>query len=838
MQPSIPLPRDMSKTLIIAEKPSVASDLAKVLPGKFVKHKTHFEGDNYLVSFAIGHLVAICYPEEINPAWQKWDMENLPIMPDDFKLKGLDGTKSQLNALQKLIRRKDVSQIINACDAGREGELIFKYIVKYVWNTSVAQKSFKRLWLQSMTADAIKKAFASLRSSEEMIPLEDTALCRSESDWLIGINATRALTGYNSRYGGFFLTPCGRVQTPTLSMLVKREKARMDFVPRTFHNLIADFIFTGDAENGYQGKWIHPNFKKDPADPYGRADRIWKEEEWQEIIKRCTGKPATVSEESKESRQSAPQLYDLTLLQREANARFGFSAQNTLGLAQALYEKHKVLTYPRTDSKHLPEDYIAPANKLLSLQKGWNYGKFAEQAVTKKYVRPDKRIFNNAKISDHHAIIPTNILPKNLSEPELKIYTMVVQRFIAVFFPPALYLNTKRLSTVEKEVFLTEGKVLKDPGWRAVYGAELHSDKDKTLAPLPKDTDIGCRKVTAEKHQTTPPARYNEATLLSAMENSDKLVDDDELADAMKERGLGTPATRAAIIEKLIKEKYVVREGKELTPTGKAFELLALLEAMNIDLLASPELTGEWEYKLNQILKGNFTREKFMAEIRATTRHIIDQVANFAQNEVKEEAPFSPVNGVKYFSSPTAWVSEDGKITLRKILGGRMLQPQDILDLLGGKTIGPYSDFRSKRGKPFTASVRLNKGKVEFIFADSTDNLDIEAIKKTASLGKSPLDKTDVFVTPTAYLSESALDGDKKKGLRISKIILEKEITEKHVAQLLTEGKTELISGFISKRKKPFDAYLILEKNGKVVFEFPPREFKGKNKAKTAAKKS
>lgn len=822
--------RNMSKTLIIAEKPSVAGDLAKVLPGKFVKHKTHFEGGDYLVSFAIGHLVSICYPEEINPAWQKWDMTNLPIMPEEFKLKGLDGTKSQLNALQKLIRRKDVGQIINACDAGREGELIFKYIVRYVWNNSVAQKSFKRLWLQSMTTEAIKDAFANLRNADEMVPLEDAALCRSESDWLIGINATRALTGYNSRHGGFFLTPCGRVQTPTLSLLVTREKARLDFVPRTYYNLTASFSFTGGS---YEGKWIDPRFKKDPADPYTRADRIWQEKQWKEIVGKCTGQPAKVSEESKESRQNSPQLYDLTLLQREANSRFGFSAKNTLNIAQALYEKHKLLTYPRTDSKHLPEDYVTPTKKILSLQANWSYGKFAEQALAQKYVKPDKRIFNNAKISDHHAIIPTNILPKTLSEPEKKIYTMVVQRFIAVFFPAAVYLNTKRLSTVEEEVFLTEGKVLKSPGWKAIYGAELDSDKDKILTPLPKEPQVVCKEVNAEERQTTPPTRYNEATLLSAMENSDKLVDDEELADAMKERGLGTPATRAAIIEKLIKEKYVVREGKELTPTGKAFELLALLEAMQIDLLASPELTGEWEYKLNQILRGEFTREKFMAEIRSTTRRIIDQVCNFERREIQEEAPFSPVNGVKFLSSPTAWVSEDGSITLRKILGGRLLQEQDVLDLLAGKTIGPYSDFRSKRGKPFTASVQLKNNKVEFLFADSTDNLDLEAIKQTEPLGISPVDTTKVFETPTAYLSESALDGDRKKGLRIGKIILEKEIAPQHIKQLLTDGKTELITGFISKRKKPFDAYLILEKNGKVRFEFPPRKFKAK---KTQAK--
>ncbi len=406
------------KTLIIAEKPSVAADLAKVLPGKFKKEKTHFEGDNYVVSYAIGHLVSICYPEEIDPAYQKWDMANLPILPDAFPLKGLPGTKTQLNALQKLIRRKDVAEIINACDAGREGELIFKYIIKYVWNKSVAKKSFKRLWLQSMTVDSIKQAFSSLRENDELLPLEPTALCRSESDWLIGINATRALTGFNSRRGGFFLTPCGRVQTPTLSLLVKRERARHDFVSRPYLNLLAHFTFNDES---YEGKWIDISFKKDPKDVYKKADRIWKIEDADAIIDDCSGKPASIKEESKKTSQSSPPLYDLTSLQREANSRFGFSAKNTLGIAQALYERHKGLTYPRTDSKHLPEGYISTVNNTLKCQSDWKLGKFAKEALDKEYVRPNKRIFNNAKISDHHAIIPSTPLPSDLSEPEFKV---------------------------------------------------------------------------------------------------------------------------------------------------------------------------------------------------------------------------------------------------------------------------------------------------------------------------------------------------------------------------------------------------------------------------------
>lgn len=813
------------KILIIAEKPSVAGDLAKALPGTFKKTSTHYESDKYIVSYAIGHLVALCYPEEIDPIYQKWNLETLPILPETFPLKAVENTKGQLNALQKLIRRKDVNEIINACDAGREGELIFKYIIRYVWNQSVAKKSLKRLWLQSMTADAIKTAFANLRDNESMISLEDAALCRSESDWLIGLNATRALTGFNSRKGGFFLTSCGRVQTPTLSLLVKRENIRNDFTSTPYNILQASFSVEKDD---YLGRWIDLSFKKDSSNTDLKHDRIWDAEKAEKIVAKCLNKPAIVTEESKESQQGSPQLFDLTALQREANSRFGFSAKNTLGIAQALYEKHKVLTYPRTDSRHLPEDYIPTVENTFQQQVAWQFGTHATTALEKGYIKPQKRIFDNKKISDHHAIIPTTILPKNLSEPELKIYTMVVQRFLAVFFPPAVFHNTKRYSVVEKETFLTEGKILLEAGWKAIYTASNSSTSanDKTLAPIPKNSAILCQDITTEDHVTTPPPRYNEATLLSAMENSDKFIDNDELANAMKERGLGTPATRATIIEKLIKEKYIVREGKELVPTGKAFELFSLLQAMKIDILASPEMTGEWEYKLNQIMKKELTRESFMAEIRALTQQIIDRVKAFDTSAERTIAPFSPVGDIVIYSTPTAWVSENGAISIRKVLGGRRMSEDEIVSLLKGESLGPFSDWRSKHGKSFTASVSLVNNKIEFIFANSTADLDVESIKKQVPLGLSPIDKTPVFDTPAGYMSESALDEDTQNGLKISKIILEKAISPDNITQLLTLGKTELIQGFISKKKRPFDAYLLISDKGKITFEFPPRKSK------------
>ena len=819
----------MAKTLIIAEKPSVAADIVKALPGSFDRQKTHFEGGDCIVSFALGHLVSIGFPEEINPALQKWDLETLPILPEVFPLTVLPDNKPQFAALSKLLKRKDVDVIVNACDAGREGELIFKYILKQVFPKPPKDKTVRRLWLQSMTLDAIKEGLRQLRDDKEMIPLEHAALCRSEADWLIGINATRALTCYNSRHGGFSKTPCGRVQTPTLSLLVKREQERLAFIPKDYWELHAQFE-CGSVR--YQGVWIDAAFKKDQEDPDGNKKRIWEEARAKAIAEKCAGQPAKVTEESKKSSQAPSQLYDLTTLQREANSRFGFSAKNTLSIAQALYEQHKLITYPRTDSNCLPEDYLPQVNEVLAQQQQWQFGRFAAEALAKSYAdknAKNKRVFNNEKISDHFALIPTVNLPSSLSEAELKVYQMIVQRFLAIFFPSAVFDQTRRLSVVEEETFLTEGKILTVPGWKAIYGAEAAAGEAKTLEALPAKTAVRCAEIEQKKLVTKPPPRFNEASLLSAMEHSGKLVGDEELAEAMKERGLGTPATRAAIIEKLLTELYMVREQKDLVPTGKAFELIALLEARDIDVLASPELTGEWEYKLNQILKGSMTREQFMREIREQTAKIVGKVKEGTGTEgVRTEVAFPPLNGQRFFETANAYESEDRRLRVRKVLGGRVMSQAEIIRLLQGETVGPYSDFRSKAGKPFTASLMLKDGKVSFQFPDSTDNLDLSAIKEQQPIGLSPVDKTPVFETPMAYLSASALDGDQKQGLRIGKTILERAISVEHVRQLLTQGKTELIKGFISKKKRPFDAYLLMDGKGKVTFEFPPRKTKAK----------
>ena len=795
--------------LVIAEKPSVAADLARAIPvgGKFKKEKNYYENDCYIISWALGHLVTLCDPKEISDKYKSWAMETLPILPKEFALKAIPESKSQLTALGKLIRRKDVGTIINACDAGREGELIFHYILEFEkGKTGLKGKNILRLWMQSMTQASIRDAFEHLRTQEEMRNLLDAALSRSEADWLVGINGSRGLTAYNNRFGGFQLTPCGRVQTPTLAMIVNREEERNNFVSRPYWTIEGTFL-SGKSE--YKGKWIDPELKAD-------KDRIWEEDRAQEIVQKCQKKTGTVSETTKPSFQKCGPLYDLTTLQREANNRFGFSAKTTLSIAQALYERHKLTSYPRTDSRALPEDYVGTVKKTLTTMEG-NLASFAHKALDNNWVKKDPRIFNNAKISDHFAIIPTGNKMKSLSEAELKIYTMICQRFIAVFYPPAEYLNTTRITEIEGEKFLTEGKILKDPGFKEVYGKT--SDDEANISPIDSSGKAQAKEFEISAEHTNPPPRYTESTLLSMMENAGKFVKDDELADAMKDRGMGTPATRAAIIEKLISDKYMVRDGKELIPTSKAFGLIQIARAMKIENLTSPELTGEWEYQLSQIEKGKETRTAFMQGIEELTTKMVHNIRSFKEEDTRKEAAFSPVNGKKVYESVSRFETEDG-ILIRKILSGRKMSDEEAVELLTQHKIGPLTGFRSKRGMEFSAGLAIEEGKVKFVF----DNAENEEIELGEELGKSPIDGSPVFDTLTAYVSQSYVD-KKESGFHLNKIILGKEISTDNLKRLLAGEKTTLIQGFRSaKTRRLFDAYLMLEpKTGKIKFDFPPR---------------
>lgn len=804
------------KTLIIAEKPSVAADLVKVLGAKsFKKETAYYESDTTIVSHAIGHLVGIADPKDIDERYKAWDMKTLPMLPEKFPLVALPTTRGHLSALGKLIKRKDVTTIINACDAGREGELIFYYIVDYVLKGNFKGKTFKRLWMQSMTPAAIKDAFEHLRTEEDMVNLRNAALCRSEADWLVGMNGSRGLTAYNSSMGGFQITPCGRVQTPTLAIIVKREEERNRFVPKKYWTIEASFKNNSAV---YQGKWFETENKD-------RQKQIFDEKRVQEILAKCKGKKGTIEETTAPSQQKCGQLYDLTTLQREANNRFGFSAKTTLSIAQSLYEHYKATTYPRTDSRCLPEDYVAPVKATLGKIEG-PLQKFAQEALEKNYVKRTPKVFDNSKISDHFAIIPTGVVPKGLSEAEEKIYTMICQRFIAVFFPPAQYLNTTRITTVEKETFITEGKILVDPGFKAIYGKE--SDEDSNIPQL----DGNSAKTTAleaNEDFTKPPAHYTESTLLSMMESAGKLVEDDEIRDAMKERGLGTPATRAAIIEKLVSDKYVVRDGKEMIPTAKAFDLIKVLSAMNCEALTSPELTGEWEYKMDLISKGKESREAFMNGIVEMTKTMVKNIKGFKEVDTTGEASFSPVNGKKVFETVSRYTTEDG-IVIRKIIGGKHLTESEIVELLTKRKIGPLTGFRSKKGAEFSAVLTINdENKIEFVFDEKPEEIELGEV-----IGKSPVDGSNVYETLTGYVSDSFVKKE-PSGITLPKILLGKEIPLDEIKKLLAGQKTSLIKGFRSnKTHRLFDAYLTLVK-GKLKFEFPPREFKPRRFAKKVA---
>jgi DNA topoisomerase-3 len=833
----------MTKALIIAEKPSVANDIAKALGG-FTKHDEYFESDDYVLSSAVGHLLEIAVPEEYDVKRGKWSFTHLPMIPPYFALNPIAKTESRLKVLNKLIKRKDVTTLINACDAGREGELIFRLIAQ----NAKAKQTVKRLWLQSMTPNAIRDGFAHLRSDQEMLPLADAARCRSEADWLIGINGTRAMTAFNSKEGGFFLTTVGRVQTPTLSIVVEREEKIRKFVARDYWEVRAEFKC---AAGVYEGRWLDTKFKKDENDPEKRPERLWSKAAAEDIVAACQGKLGKVSEESKPTTSMAPALFDLTSLQREANGRFGFSAKNTLGLAQALYEKHKVLTYPRTDARALPEDYIGTVKTTLEVLKGMpNYNQFAKQILDKGWVKPNKRIFDNSKISDHFAIIPTGVAPKNLSEPEQKLYDLVTRRFMAVFFPAAEFLVTTRFTEVEGNQFKTEGKVMTNPGWLAVYGKDTTDDKDgANLVPVEKDETVLAQKVTANGLVTKPPARYNEATLLSAMEGAGKLVDSDELRDAMAGKGLGTPATRAAIIEGLLTEKYLLREGREMIPTAKAFQLMTLLRGLGVNELTAPELTGEWEHKLSQMERGQITRDEFMREIAEMTEIIVKRAKEYNNDTIPGEyatlnTPCPNCAGVVK-ENYRRFACTKCEFSMTKVPGGRQFEIEEVEELLHNRTIGPLQGFRSKMGRPFAAILRIVRDedihnyKLEFDFGqDQAEGEDGEGVDFTGQtpLGPCPKCNGNVYEMGLAYVCEHQVAKPKTCDFRSGRIILQQEILPDQMAKLLNEGKTDLLPGFISQRtRRPFKAFLVRGKDGKISFEFEPRAAKPGAKAKAAA---
>jgi DNA topoisomerase-3 len=731
----------VAKTLVIAEKPSVGRDLSQALPGDFerltlkgvapIKDDPYYlEGDEYVITWAVGHLVTLADPEDYDEKLKRWKLDDLPILPEQFTLKPRDAkSKKQLNVIKKLLQREDVDHVINACDAGREGELIFAYVYESTFGVSPtdpeAPKPVQRLWISSMTKTAIRDGFEKLRPGEQMQPLENAARSRSEADWLVGMNATRAATIRGRAYVGGVVS-LGRVQTPTLALMVKREREIQAFVPEPYWLVHATF------DPRYQGLWFE-----------GDETRIKEQERANVIVSKVSGKEGTVEKvERKEQSERAPLLYDLTSLQRDANRRFGFSARRTLQAAQSLYEGKKAITYPRTNSRYLSGDLVPqlkPTAETLAPIEEYRAG---AQYVLGLDQLPLARVVNDAKVDDHHAIIPTDIDHEvtNFTPDERRVFDLVARRFLAVFHPPARYARTTVVTLVEDERFRTRGKITLEPGWRGVYGLEADEPakqgedegegEGNEIPELTQGQTVKCVIAEVEDKITRPPPRYTEATLLSAMETAGKLIDDEELREAMKERGLGTPATRAETIETLIRREYVERVGRDLQPTPKGLQVITMLEEHKI---TSPELTGDWEKKLSDIEHGKFDRDAFIKEIERFTGEIVGQIAELDKEKLKpERAELGPCprcgaetgeiireNSKAY--GCTSWKSREetgcGYVIWKRV-AGRTLTPEIARQLMEeGKTREVLSGFRSRNGKPFRARLVLNdEGKVEFEF--------------------------------------------------------------------------------------------------------------------------
>lgn len=840
----------MSRTLIIAEKPSVATDLARVLGkelGKFTRDKSgaFYENDRAVITSAVGHLLEQKKPMTEGGKALPWKFDFLPVIPNAFELEPIKQSEDRLKKVLQLAKGKDVTEIVNACDAGREGELIFHNLVRYgKWS-----KPTRRLWMQSMTDEAILSAWSHMRSESDMQPLTNAAVCRSESDWLVGLNSTRALTILQSR-GGFNVTPAGRVQTPTLAILTQRELEIQAFVPEPYSEVWAEF----DVKAGsYPGRWIDRNWKKSD-DTQRRAERIWDADLATVIRDRCRGKSGTVTEEKKPVTTIAPLLYDLTSLQREAANRYGFSAKRTLQLAQECYEKHKVLTYPRTDSRYLPEDYVGKAYGIVSTvaEEEPEFAPFAKDILENKRIKPNKRVFDTKKVSDHFAIIPTGKMEK-LNGDAQKIFEMVMARFLAVFFPPAVFEDTRRTTVIGhsggvEDAFLTTGRVLVEPGWQAVYGRKAGSSGKEELVPVSNGELAAVREIEIRNAMTKPPARYNEATLLAAMEGAGKLVTDEELAAAMSERGLGTPATRASIIEGLIAQEYIARDGRDLLATRRGIELISLLERIGLKTLTSPSLTGEWEYKLKQMEQASLDRTSFMDGIKHLTGEIVERIKNFREQQQQVELPEIPLDcpachahGLK--NTLDAISCRACKFSIRKVISGRDMSDDELKTLITDGKTGILQGFTSRFGKPFDAGLELNdkfRATLYFPAREEADAAGEEAVKVTV-VAVPGMGDHDVMETAKAWKLPSLTVGKDNAAVSVARTILGREIPLTQVVKILTEGKSDLMKGFISQRtKRPFDAYLVFNaKTGKIGFEFPPREKKypaKKADAKTDAK--
>lgn len=852
----------MAKALVITEKPSVARDIAKVF-GDCTDHDGYFENDDFVVTFAVGHLYELLPPEEVDEKFKRWTLDVLPILPDEFRYKPKKGQSERLRTIKKLLNRDDVDRVVNACDAGREGELIFREIV----NNLGSEKPTERLWLQSMTDRAIRNGFEQLRPGAELDGLADAAACRAQSDWLIGMNATRALTKRLKSRKEKTSWSAGRVQTPTLTMLVDKEFEVLAHVPRPYWRVTAQFEHEGRR---YEANWFDPAFAAGD-DAEAKDDRLFDADRAAAIVAAVAGQSAVAAETRKPSRESAPPLFDLTSLQREGNRRFGWSARRALSAAQRCYERHKILTYPRTDSRCLPSDYRpVVAESLAALAGAAGHGEdFADYAraaanLQASGLENEKRIFDDAGISDHFAIIPTGSLPAEpLTGDDKRLFDLVTRRFLGAFHPPAQWERVERTSVAANEHFRTRVRTLTSPGWRAVLPTP--EEEDIPLPPLvagqTEASDVAVQAAEAELHeeQTRPPARISEARLLSLMENAGKQIDDEDIAAALHEKGIGTPATRADIIENLIAKGYAVRVGKALRPTVKGIRMIDTLRRIDIDRLTSPSLTGEIESHLLEVERGGRTLRDFMAEITEYTVAIVERAKTFGYDELYDE---NEVLGLcpscKREVIEMAWFyrcreeperEEDCPMRFWKDTSGRYLDHQTIRNLLRDGNTGEIDGFTARSGRTYRGQIEIDEEEWKLKVRSSGWNEDAtndqpEYEVDPEPLGRCPFEEEcSIVESPTQFicerkLKEAELNKDeikqrKEEGLPQScgfvfpRTVCKREITRDEALYYLREGKTELLEDFTSRFGRPFSAILVLKENGRHGFEFPPRKKKG-----------
>jgi DNA topoisomerase-3 len=876
----------VAKALVITEKPSVARDIAAALRG-FTDHDGYFENDDLVVTFAVGHLLELLEPEEIDVKYKRWTLADLPIIPETFQLKKKKGQTDRIRVIEKLLERKDVDRVVNACDAGREGELIFREIMKYLGN----QKPIERLWLQSMTQDAIRNGFANLRPDRELLGLAAAAECRAYTDWLIGMNATRALTKRLKSRKEKTAWSAGRVQTPTLALIVDRETEVLAHVPRPFWRLEARFEREGAS---WLGTWFDPAFVAG-ADEEQRDDRIFDEARARRISAAVAGQEGVASETRKPSRETAPPLFDLTSLQREGNRRFGWSARRTLSAAQRCYEAHKILTYPRTDSRCLPNDYRAVVDNVLQAFSAaprtaeFDLGPHARRLIDNGREN-EGRIFDDAKVSDHFAIIPTGTLPPaGLSGDDKRLFELVARRFLGAFHPVAVWERVERVTEVSGEHFRTRARTLMEPGWREVLPVAAGAgDGEEEASVLPalvrgqsdaNGVSAALESVEVQAEETRPPARLSEARLLSLMENAGQDLEDEDLAAALHEKGIGTPATRADIIENLIAKSYATRLGKGLRPTVKGIRLIDTLKRVHIDRLASPALTGEIEQHLLEVERGKRTQKAFLTEMQDYAREIVDVAKNFEYDEIYGGLPAlgkcpnceREVFEQAWFYRCTETPERDPDCPVRfwKDISGRYLDRNTVAALLRDGKSPTVDGFTARDGRTYKGHLEIDRDTWKVVvrsegFSGEGESAQPEYDVDPTPLGRCPLcEEHDVVETATQFACAGRLkaqeeDAQRKAarlaagvkggktaaekaaepkpcGFVLPRTVCKREITREEALYYLKNGRTELLTDFTSRFGRPFSAILFLKENGRHGFEFPPRgqaaEAKGEGEA-------